>query len=333
MIYFDNGSTSHPKAPGVPQAVKDILEQGCFNISRGGYAGAYHISDVVFETREKIAELFDCPTGRQVVFTGGATQALNMALKGLLSRGDHVVATQMEHNAVMRPLAQLQDQGVGVDVARCKPDGSLDLSDMESKITRQTKLVVMTHASNVCGAIMPIKEVGAICRERGALFLVDTAQTAGVLNISMHEDNIDILVFAGHKGLLAVQGIGGLVLSQKIADRMVPLIAGGTGSHSHLTDMPGELPDRLEAGTLNLPGIFALSNALDYIKKTGMDIIYAREKELLTRLTSGLENISGVCIKGPENFEDKCAVAALDFLTVDKPRTRTPDTDPHTTDS
>ncbi len=317
MIYFDNGSTSHPKAPGVPEAVKDILERGCFNINRGGYAGAYEMSALVFETREKMAALLDCPSGKQVVFTGGVTQSLNMALKGLLRSGDQVVITQMEHNAVVRPLAQLKAQGVRVDVARCQPDGRLDLSDMEAKITHQTKMVVMTHASNVCGAILPIGEVGAICRERGALLLVDSAQTAGVLPLSMQKDPIDLLAFTGHKALLAAQGIGGLALSQAIADQMVPLLAGGTGSHSHQEDMPPELPDRLEAGTLNLPGIAALSASLDYIEKTGIHTIYAREMALLQRLTQGLAAIAGVRLLGPESLTDKCAIAALDFPGMD----------------
>jgi len=317
MIYFDNGSTSHPKAPGVPQAVKDILESGCFNINRGGYSGAYEMSSLVLEVREKIAALFDSSSGREVVFTCGVTQALNIALKGLLRSGDQVVTTQMEHNAVIRPLAQLKARGVQVDVARCGRDGRLDLSDLESKITERTKLVVMTHASNVCGVILPIREAGAICRRRGALFLVDCAQTAGVIPISMKRDNIDILAFAGHKGLLASQGLGGLILSQKIADEMIPLIAGGTGSHSHMEEMPAELPDRLEAGTLNLPGIAALSVALDYIAKIGLRAIYDQEMKLLARLTDGLSGLPGVRLIGPENPRDKCAIAALDFPDID----------------
>ena len=317
MIYFDNGSTSHPKAPGVSQAVKEILERGCFNINRGGYSGAYDMSAIVFETREKVAALFDCPNSRQVVFTGGVTQSLNMTLKGLLRPADHVVTTQMEHNAVIRPLAQLQAQGISVDFARCEQDGRLDLSDMESKITADTKLVVMSHASNVSGTILPIREVGNICRKKGALFVVDSAQTAGVLPISMEQDNIDILTFAGHKGLLSTQGLGGMLLSQEIADKMIPLIAGGTGSHSHIADMPAELPDRLEAGTLNLPGIAALSVALDYIVEIGIETIYTREMQLLNLLTNGLSCITGVQVIGPENLTDKCAIAALDFPDMD----------------
>lgn len=275
------------------------------------------MSALVTDTRERIATLFDCPSGRQVVFSGSITQSLNMALKGLLQSGDHVVTTQIEHNAIIRPLAQLQAQGVCVDFAGCGKDGSLDLADMESKITERTKLVVMSHASNVCGVILPIREVGAICRKRGVLLLVDSAQTAGALQISMRQDNIDILAFTAHKGLLAAQGLGGLILSQKIAEMMVPLIAGGTGSQSHMADMPAELPDRLEAGTLNLPGIAALSSALDYINGVGINVIYEKEMKLLARLTDGLHAISSVQIIGPENPMNKCAVAALDFPAMD----------------
>ena len=317
MIYFDNGSTSHPKAPGVSEAVKEILDRGCFNIGRGSYSGAYEMSSVVFDVREKIAALFDCPDSRQVVFTGGVTQSLNMVLKGLLRPGDHVVTTQMEHNAVIRPLRQLQRQGVDVDIARCGTDGMLDLSDMEAKITTRTKLVVMTHASNVCGAILPVREVGGICRRNGALLVVDSAQTAGVIPISMKYDLIDVLTFTGHKGLLSAQGVGGIILPQDIADDMTPLIAGGTGSYSHLADMPAELPDRFEAGTLNLPGIIALSAALDYINSIGVETIYAREMQLLTQLTEGLSSLGGMSVIGPLNAADKCAVAALDFSGID----------------
>ena len=317
MIYFDNGSTSHPKAPGVPEAVKDILVNGCFNINRGNYAGAYAMSDLVFSVREKIASLFDCPDSRHVVFTGGVTISLNMVLKGLLRPGDRVVTTQMEHNAVIRPLTQLQGLGVHVDMVRCGADGALDMDDMEAKITAQTKLVVMTHASNVCGVILPIRIVGEICRKYGSLLVVDCAQTAGVLPISMRKDNIDILTFAGHKGLLATQGIGGLVLSQQIADDITPLVAGGTGSYSHLANMPAELPDRLEAGTLNLPGVAALSKALDYIASVGTEAIYAREMFLLAHLAEGVSGLEGARIIGPEKASDKCAVAALDFSGMD----------------
>ena len=317
MIYFDNASTSHPKAPGVPDAVKNVLEHGCFNINRGIYEGAYEISSLVFDTREKVAKLFEVESGRNVVFTGGITYSLNIALKGLLCPGDHVVTTQMEHNSVIRPLELLREEGVDVDIAKCNSDGTLDLSDMDAKIKSNTKLVVMTHASNACGVIMPIREVGAVCRERGALLLVDSAQTAGALQISMPKDNIDILAFTAHKGLLAAPGLGGLVLSQDIADRMIPLIAGGTGSHTHIAAMPKELPDKLEAGTMNLPGIAALNTALDYISEIGVNHIYKREMQLMARLTSGLQSLKSVRVLGSKDPDLKCAIAALDFPDLD----------------
>lgn len=317
MIYFDNGSTSFPKAPGVAQAVGAVLTHGCFNINRGAYARAYEAANVVFEAREKLATLFGCSSGREVVFTGGLTQSINMVLKGLLKPGDHVVTTQMEHNAVMRPLAQMEEQGVRVDVARCDEDGLLDFGDMASKITNRTRLVVMTHASNVCGSILPIREVGAICRERGALLLVDAAQTGGVLPISVRRDGIDILAFSGHKGLLGPMGIGGLLLAQGIAEQMTPLIAGGTGSHSDVFKMPTELPDHLEAGTLNLPGIAGLSAALDCLNQIGIDAIYMKEMKLLTRLADGLRARHDVRMLGPKRPSDKCAILALDFLNRD----------------
>jgi len=317
MIYFDNCSTSFPKAPGVPEAVAEILECGCFNINRGGYEGAYEMSSLVFDTREKIATVFGAKSGKEVVFTGGITHSINIALKGLLRAGDHVVTTQMEHNSVIRPLAQLKEIGVNVEFASCEKDGKLDLSDMESKITDNTKLVVMTHASNVCGVIQPIREVGAMCKKRGALLLVDSAQTAGTLPISMKNDNIDILAFTAHKGLLSAQGLGGLILSEEIAAKMTPLIAGGTGSFSHIEDMPTELPDRLEAGTMNLPGIAALSVSLEHIKEIGIETIYSREKHLLAYFTEAISSFAGVRIVGPRNINDKCAIAALDFQSID----------------
>ncbi|MCL2367294.1 MAG: aminotransferase class V-fold PLP-dependent enzyme [Oscillospiraceae bacterium] len=317
MIYFDNASTSHPKAPGVAQAVQAILEHGCFNINRGSYFGAYEVSSMVFETRAQLAKLFDCPSGRNVVFTSGITYALNVALKGLLRPGDHVVTTQMEHNSVIRPLASLAKNGVVVDTIRCGVDGSLDLDDAQSKITDKTKLVVMTHASNVCGVIMPTREVGMICKKHGALLLVDSAQAAGVLPISMRQDHIDILTFAAHKGLLAAQGLGGIIMSQEIADMITPLVDGGTGSYTHIAEMPTQLPDKIEAGTLNLPGIAALNTALGYIEEIGIEEICKREWELMTRLHMGILELKGIRLLGPENVKDKCAIAALDFPDID----------------
>ncbi|MCL2079917.1 MAG: aminotransferase class V-fold PLP-dependent enzyme [Oscillospiraceae bacterium] len=319
MIYFDNASTSYPKAPGVSDTIKNLLDQGCFNAGRGSYGDAYDMARLIFDTRQKIARFFGAKSGKQVVFTASLTTSLNIAQKGLLNPGDLVVTTPMEHNSIIRPLAQLRARGVHVSYARCDKDGTLDLDDMEKKITENTKLVIMTHASNVCGTIMPVRSVGEICRKKGALLLVDSAQTAGVLPISVKDDCIDLLAFSAHKGLLAMQGLGGLVLSQETADKMNPLISGGTGSLSHLEEMPDMLPDKLEAGSLNLPGIAALSASLDYITRIGIDTIYSRQMNLISRLQNKLQEKHSrlIHIAGTTNLTKKCAVAALNFPETD----------------
>ena len=313
MIYFDHSSTSFPKAPSVSQRVKDALDSGCFNINRGGYAGAYAVAERVFEAREKVANLFGGASGQQVVFTGGITQSINMVLKGVLKPGDHVVTTSMEHNAVIRPLAQLRQAGLEVTVVPCDYQGQLDPAQVKAAIRSNTRMVIMTHASNVCGTILPVWEVGKLCREREILFVVDSAQTAGVLPIHMEDDCIDILTFTAHKGLRSMQGLGGLVLRSGVEQYIEPLLAGGTGSYSHREEMPRELPDRLEAGTLNIPGIVALSAALDDLNDIGMDNIRLRELSLMRTLTDGLSAIKGIQIAGASGVGEKCAIAALTF--------------------
>ena len=316
MIYFDNCSTSFPKAPGVSDRVKEIIDEGCFNINRGSYAGAWTMAEIVFDTRERLADLFGFKKSRNVIFTGGVTQSLNMVIKGCLKPGDHVITTQMEHNAVLRPLFQLKKKGVEVDFVSCNRNGELSVVDFIQKMKPNTKMVVMTHASNVCGTVMPIKEAGAICREKGIVFVVDAAQTAGVLPILMDDWGIDVLAFAGHKGLLAPQGIGGFLIQDHVAERMEALLSGGTGSFSDSLEIPAVLPDKFEAGTLNLPGIAALNTSLSYLKGIGIEHIYETESKLLRYFTSEVKRIPGVRLVG-DNGTEKCAVAALDFLNMD----------------
>jgi cysteine desulfurase family protein len=317
MIYFDQCSTSYPKAPGVAEQVYEAIKTGCFNINRGGYAGALSTGETVFDTRERLSRLFGAPKSRNVILTGGITQSLNMILKGLLKPGDHVVTTQMEHNGVLRPLTQLKATGVEVDIAACTSEGELIMEDFLSKLRPDTKLVVTTHASNVCGAVLPIREIGAICRQRGILYVVDSAQTAGVLPIHMQNDYIDVLAFAGHKSLLATQGIGGFVITDEAARHMMPLLSGGTGSFSSSLEVPEHLPDRFEAGTLNLPGIVALRAALTYIEETGPQNIHAAAHGLFSRFISEAKGIPGLRLVGPSHLENRCPVAALDFTELD----------------
>lgn len=313
MIYFDNGSTSFPKAPGVGEAMASLVATAGFNINRGGYAGAYQVADMVLDTRELLCRLFDWDDPKNVAFTGNVTQSLNLILKGYLKPGGHVIVSAMEHNAVMRPLRQLREAGVAFDAAQADPDGSLPAGRVEALVRPETKLVVMTHASNICGTLLPIQEVGALCKRRGLRFVVDAAQTAGVVPLSMKALQADAIAFTGHKGLLGPQGVGGLLITDGFAQAVEPLISGGTGSVSDTEQMPAFLPDRFESGTLNLPGIAGLNAALRYLLETGIEAIYQAEMALCARFLEGARNLPGVRLVGLDGPAGRVAVVSLDF--------------------
>ena len=289
-IYLDNAATSFPKPEEVPKAVYDYMTKLGSNVNRGGYATAYDTETVVFECRELIGALFHAPDYKNVVFTRNITESLNVVLKGLLHSGDHVIVSSMEHNAVMRPIRQLEKKGVSFTRVQCESDGSLKPEKLLSCIRPETKAVVMTHASNVFGTMLPIQEVGAFCKENGLVFILDSAQTAGVFPIDMEKMQIDILCFTGHKGLLGPQGIGGFILRDELVMKIEPLISGGTGSLSNVETVPEFMPDRFEAGTPNLPGIFGLHAALNWIKKLGEDSLLkvesAKEHSSMRKLSS-----------------------------------------------
>lgn len=317
MIYFDNGSTSYPKAPGVAEAMAHFLEDGAFNINRGNYEQAYEIAGLVLETREMIAKLFHAKSSKQVIFTPGITYSLNYLIKGALVQGDHVLVTGLEHNAVMRPLFQMEKQGIRYDVVPVDQDGTLHIEELEKRIQENTKLVIATHVSNVCGTILPIEEIGKICDKYGIFFAVDSAQSAGTLEVDMQKAKIDFLAFTGHKGLLGSQGIGGFVISDELDQRLTPLIAGGTGSISDQLEMPQMLPDKYESGTMNLPGIIGLHAALTYLQNTGIDNIHKKKMELTAYFLRELKNISGVRVVGKQGIDNRTAVISLDFENVD----------------
>lgn len=316
-IYFDNGSTSYPKAPGVAEAMMQLMNQGAFNINRGNYEGAYEVAGLVLETREQLAKLFGASSSKQVVFTPGITYSLNYLLKGLLKKGDHVIVSGMEHNSVMRPLCQLEKLGVNYSIAKADQEGSVRPQEVEALIRKETKVVLMLHASNVCGTILPIEEIGAICKKYQIFFAVDTAQSAGTIPIDMQKMHIDFLAFAGHKGLLGPQGIGGFLISKELNNELTPLIAGGTGSQSDLLEMPSELPDKYESGTLNLPGIIGLHAALSYLEEIGIDKIHEKKMQLTAYFLEQLKNFSGIRVVGKPTIADRAAVVSLDFLEED----------------
>ena len=276
-IYLDNAATSFPKPEEVPMAVYDYMTKLGTNVNRGGYATAYDTESVVFECRELIGALFHAPDYKNVVFTRNITESLNVVLKGLLHSGDHIIVSSMEHNAVMRPIRQLEKKGGSFTRAQCESDGSLKPEKLLSCLRPDTKAVVMTHASNVFGTMLPIQEVGAFCKENGLVFILDSAQTAGVFPIDMEKMQVDILCFTGHKGLLGPQGIGGFILRDELVLKIDPLISGGTGSLSNVETVPEFMPDRFEAGTPNLPGIFGLHAALNWLRKLGEENLLNEE--------------------------------------------------------
>ena len=290
-IYLDNASTTFPKPKAVPEAMYHYMTRSGSNINRGCYDRAYAVEELVYETRQMLCSLFGGDDCRNVAFTKNVTESLNVILKGLLKPGDHVLVSSMEHNAVMRPLVQLEKQGISFSRIPCRRDGSLILEEMAPLVKKETRAVIMTHASNVCGTMMPYEQVGAFCRERGLLFIADTAQTAGVWPLDMERMKIDALAFTGHKGLLGPQGIGGFLLSEKLLPQMESLIAGGTGSISHTEVMPDFMPDRFEAGTMNLPGIVGLHAGLGWIRETGMEQIRSHELALTRQFLEGLKSM------------------------------------------
>lgn len=316
-IYLDNGSTSFPKAPGVGAAMERYCNEIGVNIGRGGYEEAYSAEDVILETREKLCKLFGFDRPQNVVFTSGVTASLNMLLKGFLRPGDHVLTTSVEHNAVMRPLRQLERAGVEVTQIPCGTDGALQASEILRYLRPNSKAIVMTHASNVCGTVLPVQEAADICRRRGLRVIVDSAQTGGILEINMNEWGIDALAFAGHKGLLGPQGTGGFLIRDEFAREVEPLISGGTGSISHLETVPDFLPDRFECGTQNLPGLFGLHAALCYLESVGTAEIFRREMELTQALLEGLRHLEGVRIVGLPSREGRVAPVSIDCVGRD----------------
>lgn len=323
-IYLDQAATSFPKGEGVAEAMTGYMTNLGTNINRGSYEDAYETAGMVYETREMLCRLFDFgplpERAKNVVFTANITTALNMIIKGLLKKGDHVLVSAMEHNAVMRPLCQLQKEGrITFDRIPCNEKGELCLWELEPKIRENTKAVIMTHASNVCGTILPLKEVGELAKRHGLYFIVDTAQTAGAVPVSMKEMQIDALAFTGHKGLLGPQGIGGFLVTDELAEKIEPLISGGTGSISDTEDIPDFLPDKFEAGTLNLPGIAGLHRALSYLEEVGTEKIREKENCLTERFLAGVKKIPGIRVIGLDGREaGRTAVVSLQCDTMDE---------------
>ncbi len=319
-IYLDNGATTFPKPKEVADSVYDYMTSCGANINRGGYQTAYDLEGTVFETREMLMNLLGGTDCKNVVFTKNITESLNVVLKGFLKSGDHILCSSMEHNAVMRPLVQLEKEGIEFDRIPGTINGELEIDKIEDLIKDNTVAIVMTHASNICGTVNPIGEVGAICHKHGLKFIVDCAQTAGVLPINMQEMNIDVLCFTGHKSLLGPQGIGGFILNEDMISKINPLLSGGTGSISHTEEIPDFMPDRFEPGTMNIPGIIGLHASLKWIEEKGIGNIADHELGLTKRFIDGLlplEEQGLIRIVGLKGTENRVGVVSIQTLKVD----------------
>ena len=295
-IYLDQASTSSPKAPGVARVMIDFLESGGYNISRGHYQGAEAAGLAVLDARKAVARFFHFPAYRRVVFTNNITHSLNLVLKGFLRPGDRVICSSMEHNAMMRPLRQLEKSGVIVEEVSNDAQGRWPLEAVREALKKPARALAMTAASNVCGTVLPFREVAKLCHEAGTAFILDTAQVAGTLPLDAAELGCDALCFTGHKGLLGPQGIGGVLFSELMAEECSPLISGGTGSFSDSEELPPLLPDRFEAGTQNLPGILGLGAALAYLE--GLNAEAQAEGSPATEAVPGTRSASEQAQKG-----------------------------------
>lgn len=309
--YLDNAATSFPKPPQALERVFEVISNGVGTPGRGTHEITAKANDDVLVVRKRLAKFFGVLEDYRVVFTYSATDALNMALKGFLKDGDHVIISSMEHNSVLRPLRGLEQDGkISLDIISCDKKGYIDTEELYGKINEKTRLVVVSHASNVTGAVQPIKEIGEVVRSKGAYFLVDAAQTAGVLPLHLGEQNIDLLVFAGHKGMYGLQGTGGLIIGERI-EGLRPWREGGTGFNSKSETQPVNWPEAFEAGTHNLPGILSLGEGLTFIEETGLDAIAEKELEHFRYLWEKLSMNEEVILYGPSPDENRVAVLSF----------------------
>jgi cysteine desulfurase family protein len=314
-VYLDNSATSWPKPPAVVAAISDYLTNYGASPGRSGHEFSIKAAREVFETRELISDFFNLQNSEQVVFSANATHALNIAIKGILKKGDHVIITHMEHNSVRRPLSFLQtSESIELSIIDCDLQGNINIEQLKSSFKPNTKLVISIHGSNASGTIMPIGAIGEICKSKGVLFLVDAAQTAGFVPIDMQQQNIDILAFTGHKKLYGPPGIGGLCINTKA--KIETLIHGGTGSKSEIDSHPEFYPDCLEAGTINTVGVVGLKSGIQYVLGKGIESIQTDLTRLTNLFIDGVKNIEGLTIYGPKQGELRLPLVSLNIENI-----------------
>ena len=313
MIYLDNAATTMKKPQCVIDAVVSAMTH-MGNAGRGASEAALDASRIIYDTREKISDLFNLKNPSRVAFTCNSTESLNIAIKGVLTNKDHAITTALEHNSVLRPLYELEREGMELSIVPCDENGNINYDDFENLIQNNTKAIVCTHASNLVGNVLDMKKIGQIAKKHNLVFIVDASQSAGVFPIDMEDMNIDILCFTGHKGLLGPQGTGGLCVREGVNVR--PLKVGGSGTKTFSKTQPKEMPTILEAGTLNGHALAGLNAALDYLKEEGIENIQKREEELMFRFYNGIKDIKDIKIYG--NFENKrAAIVAFNVGDMD----------------
>ncbi|WP_028608682.1 aminotransferase class V-fold PLP-dependent enzyme [Paenibacillus harenae] len=316
VIYLDHAATSWPKPPAVMEAVIQAMINDAANPGRGSHAMAVRASRVLFDTRKQLSRLFNIKNPNDIAFASNTTMALNMAIKGWLKPGDHVIATSVEHNSVRRPLYYLE-QKIGIQVTYIEADerGNIKLEDVKASIRPQTTLLIVNHSSNLLGTILPIADIADIASKHGIKLLVDAAQSAGVLPIDVKGMGIHMLAFPGHKGLLGPQGTGGLYIDPEL--ELEPLLHGGTGSQSEALEQPHVRPDRYEAGTQNTPGLAGLRMGVQHVLNEGIQNIHTKEWALTQRLMEGLLPVEGIRLLGPEPGEQRTGIVAFHVEGID----------------
>jgi cysteine desulfurase family protein len=315
MIYLDNAATTFPKPESTYYYMNKYTRETAANPGRGSHSMAVESAEIIFETRELLAEFFNIEDSMNIVFTKNCTESLNIAIKGVLKKGDHVITTSMEHNSVLRPLSTMESRGVAMTIVQADEFGMINPKDIEKEIRKNTRMVVSTHVSNLTGTIMPIEEIGKICREKGVLFMVDSAQSAGLLEIDVKKQNIDILAFPGHKNLFGPMGIGGLYVSEDV--EIDTFIEGGTGSMSSEIIQPDFMPDKLESGTPNLPGIAGLKGGLEFILETGRETIRKREDQLVKVFLETISSTWNIESYGPKDLKYRSGVVLVNIKDLD----------------
>lgn len=314
MIYLDNAATTVQKPRQVAEAVAEAM-CSLGNAGRGVHAATLGASRIIFDTRQKLAAFFHAESPRQIVFTANSTESLNIAIKGILQSGDHVITTALEHNSVLRPLYEMEKKGVELTIIPSDKKGCIDLQDFEREIRSNTRAIVCTHGSNLTGNLIDIAKIGEIARRHQVLFCVDASQTAGVFPIDVQEMNIDILCFTGHKSLLGPQGTGGMYVREGVKVR--PLKTGGSGVQTYSREHPAQMPTALEAGTLNGHGIAGLNAAVAYLQETGIDAVRKKEQALMQRFYDGVKEIPGVKVYGDFSTKNRCPIVSLNLGDYD----------------